>query len=155
MHLHHPQICLMAPEIPQNTGNIARLAAASACRLHIVRPTAFSLHDKNVRRAGLDYWPFVDLEIHESFPHLLRRGFHRLAFLSRHAESKSYEQIPADTELIVFGNETSGLPKELWAQYSDHFYHIPMFHEGVRSLNLANAVSIVVYHQLSKRGISR
>ena len=79
----HPEICLFQPEIPQNTGNIGRLVAATGSRLHIVTPCGFSLKDKNLRRAGLDYWPFLDLEIHSSIDELLQRHEGRIAFFFR------------------------------------------------------------------------
>lgn len=151
MLLHHPHICLFQPEIPQNAGNIGRLAAATQCRLHLVRPFGFDTNDKNLRRAGLDYWPFLDLEIHEALQPLLdffpRR---KIAFFSKRGQVP-YTKMPTDVELLIFGRETSGLPEELWDQYRSEFYGIPMYHAGVRSLNLANAVSIVVYHQLTQR----
>lgn len=146
----HPQICLFQPEIPQNTGNIGRLAAASSCRLHLVTPLGFSMNDKNLRRPGLDYWPFLDLEIHNNFEDLFQRVDGRVAFFSKFAE-KNYVDVPTDTDILVFGRETSGLPPDFHRLYSDKLYKIPMFHDGVRSLNLSNAVSIVVYDQLRQR----
>jgi tRNA (cytidine/uridine-2'-O-)-methyltransferase len=147
---HHPHICLYQPEIPQNTGNIARLAAATASRLHLIRPFGFDAASKNLRRPGLDYWPYLDLEIHDSLEELFGM-FHesrpRVAFFSK-LGTKPYTAMPTDTELLVFGRETTGLPRELFERYPDDFYQIPMFHPGVRSLNLANAVSIGVYHLL-------
>jgi tRNA (cytidine/uridine-2'-O-)-methyltransferase len=143
---------MMQPEIPQNVGTISRLAAATMCRLHIVRPTAFSLDDRNLRRPGLDYWPFVDLEIHDAIEPLIERCGGRVAFFSKYG-TRPYTAAPTDTELLIFGRETSGLPETLWQRYPEHFYVIPMFHPGVRSLNVANAVSIVVYDQLNRRGL--
>ncbi|MBF0441406.1 MAG: tRNA (cytidine(34)-2'-O)-methyltransferase [Oligoflexales bacterium] len=146
----HPQICLFEPEIPQNTGNIARLAAATCCRLHLIQPLGFSMSDRNLRRPGLDYWPFLDLEIHASIEPLIERLEKRVAFFSKNAETL-YCKVPVDTELLVFGKETKGLPSRLREKYPGCFYKIPMFHQGVRSLNLANAVSIVLYNQLERR----
>jgi len=146
----HPHICLFQPEIPQNAGTTGRLAAASGCRLHLVRPFGFSDDDKNLRRAGLDYWPFLDLEIHDDIDDLLELYAPKIAFLSKRA-TQPYTQIPTDTDLLVFGRETSGLPDYIWKAWGEFFYKIPMFHEGVRSINLANSVSIVVYDQLAKK----
>jgi tRNA (cytidine/uridine-2'-O-)-methyltransferase len=146
----HPQICLYQPEIPQNVGNIARVVAGTAARLHLVKPFGFSTNDRNLRRPGLDYWPFLDLEIHDSLDAVLELHLGRVAFLSKSAE-KIYTDIPQETQLFVFGRETTGLPVELRRKFPDHFYRIPIFHEGVRSLNLANSVSIVIYDQLRKR----
>lgn len=150
----HPQICLFQPEIPQNTGNIARLAAATGCRLHLIRPLGFDTNDKNLRRPGLDYWPFLDLEIHDAIEPLIDRLGGRVAFFSKTAP-KFYTDVPSGTELFIFGRETSGLPEEFREKYPDCFYRIPMFHEGVRSLNLANAAAIIVYDQLRQRQLFR
>lgn len=148
----HPQICLYRPEIPQNTGNIGRLAAGSQCRLHLIRPFAFSTDDKNLRRAGLDYWPYLDLEIHDDIHPLIAMHAPKIAFFSARSQ-RPYTEMPADTALLIFGQETKGLPQELHQMYSDNFYNIPIFHKKVRSLNVANAVSIVLYHQLMRRQI--
>ena len=146
---HHPQICLYQPEIPQNAGNIGRLAAATGSRLHMVRPFGFSTSDKNLRRSGLDYWPFLDLEIHDSLSPLLERFAGRVAFLSTKATTPYYA-IPDDTCLFVFGRETSGLPQQIHDDYADCFFNIPMYHAGVRSLNLANSAAIIVYDRLRR-----
>ena len=147
-HLH---IGLFQPEIPQNAGNIGRLAAATQCRLHMVKPLGFSTEEKNLRRPGLDYWPFLDLEIHDHLDDLLTQfAPPRIAFFSKKAD-RLYTEMPESTDLLIFGRETSGLPEELHDQYPECFYKIPMWHSGVRSLNLANSVSIVLYHQLARR----
>ena len=150
MIANHPQVCLYKPEIPQNTGNIGRLCAATQCRLNLVRPFGFDASDKNLRRPGLDYWPYLDLEIHEDFA-ALASLFERkkIAFFSKKG-TKPYWELPQDTELLVFGQETSGLPDELWEQYPEQFYSIPIYHPQVRSLNLSNSVSIILYAQLQK-----
>ncbi len=151
MIVGHPQICLFQPEIPQNTGNIGRLAAATGSRLNLVLPLGFSTDDKNLRRPGLDYWPYLDLEIHQELDFLLNRHISKVAFLTKHG-TKPYTEIPTDTTLLVFGRETSGLPKSIHEKHADYLFTIPQFHDSVRSLNLANAVSIVLYDQLAKRG---
>ena len=151
MKPNHPHIVLYQPEIPQNTGNIGRLAAATCCRLHLVLPLGFSLSDKNLRRPGLDYWPYLDLELHPSFQYL-EDNAPDLVFLSKTAEH-SYLSIPTSAKYFVFGQETKGLPNHFREKYPDRFFRIPIFHDKVRSLNLANAVSIVVYDQLRKRKI--
>jgi tRNA (cytidine/uridine-2'-O-)-methyltransferase len=148
MLLGHPQICLYQPEIPQNTGNIGRIAAATQCRLHLIKPFGFSVHDKNLRRPGLDYWPYLDLEIHDDMTSCIGDASPgELAFFSVRGK-KPYYQMPSTVKYLVFGQETKGLPPGLWEEYPEHFYHIPMYHPGVRSLNLANSVSVVLYHQL-------
>ena len=148
MKENHLHICLYKPEIPQNTGNIGRLVAGTQCRLHLIRPFGFSTDDKNLRRAGLDYWPFLDLEIHDTFEEFLAL-FEKdeIAFFSKKSQ-KSYCEMSKKIKALVFGQETKGLPEKFHESYPDSFYTIPMFHEGVRSLNLANSVSIVSYHQL-------
>ena len=147
----HPQICLYRPEIPQNAGSIGRLAAGTGCRLHLIKPFGFSMSDRNLRRPWLDYWPFLDLEIHDEIYSLIQQLNENVVFLSKHA-SKLYTDIPTSTDLLIFGQETSGLPQEFRDKFPDRFYKIPIFHDGVRSLNLANAVSIVVYDQLWRKG---
>ena len=149
---NHPQICLYRPEIPQNTGNIGRLMAGTGCRMHLITPFGFSMSDKNLRRPGLDYWPFLDLEIHDDLEKLIRSLDGKVAFLSKFGK-KSYTEIPADTELVVFGQETKGLPDWVHEKYKDDLYSIPMFHSGVRSLNLSNTVALVTYEQLRKRDL--
>lgn len=152
MFAGHPQIVLFQPEIPQNTGNIARLAAATGCRLHLILPLGFSTEDKNLRRPGLDYWPFLDMEIHDSIEPLLEEFEGRFAFFSKKSET-AYSQMKPEIELLIFGRETTGLPPDFHDKYAESFYQIPMFHEGVRSLNLSNAVAITTYHQMSQRDL--
>ncbi|MEI8025629.1 MAG: tRNA (cytidine(34)-2'-O)-methyltransferase [Pseudomonadota bacterium] len=144
----HPEICLYKPEIPQNTGNIGRLAAATASRLHLIKPFGFDASDKNLRRAGLDYWPFLDLEIHDRLEDLLARfQRHEIAFFSKKG-NRSCFGMTQDVKLLIFGQETKGLPDKLLEDYEDRCFQIPMYHSGVRSLNLANAASVIVYHQI-------
>lgn len=143
----HPQICLYRPEIPQNVGNIGRLCAATQSRLHLIRPIVFSMDDRNLLRPGLDYWPYLDLEIHDNLNALIDTCGGQVAFFSKKA-TKLYTSIPDDTKLYVFGQETKGLPDELFAQYPEQFYRLPIFHSQVRSLNVANAVAIVLYDRL-------
>lgn len=145
----HPHIVLFQPEIPQNTGSTARLAAGSGSRLHLVRPFGFSASDKQLRRAGLDYWPFLDLEVHNSLDEVLTLFPGRFVFLSKRA-TKPYWSIPMTHDVLVFGRETSGLPEDVHARFPELFYQIPMYHPGVRSQNLANAVSVVVYDRIRR-----
>lgn len=150
MQLGHPHVCLFQPEIPQNTGNIGRLCAATGSRLHLIKPFGFSMEDKNVRRPGLDYWPFLDLEIHENFDQMLSVVKPvKMAMFSKFGK-QNYDQIPDETNLFVFGRETSGFPQEWHEKYADSMYKIPMFHPGVRSLNLSNAVAVIVYDHIKK-----
>ncbi len=148
MKENHLHICLFQPEIPQNTGNIARLSAASACRLHLIKPLGFELSEKTVRRAGLDYWPYVDMEMHDSLDIFLEKFLpSRLAFFTKRGQ-KNYTEIEQDVDVLIFGRETSGLPMYILDKFQDRTFKIPIFQPEVRSLNLANAVSIATYHSL-------
>jgi tRNA (cytidine/uridine-2'-O-)-methyltransferase len=149
-------VVLVQPEIPPNTGSIARLCAATRCRLHLVRPLGFSLDDRYLKRAGLDYWPHVDLHVHESWTafHAAAQPASPLCFSAR--ASISYIAAPLtriDPLYLVFGGETQGLPEELRNTYAETTYRIPIFSPHVRSLNLSNAVSVVVYEALRQRGM--
>ncbi|MGA7872515.1 MAG: tRNA (cytidine(34)-2'-O)-methyltransferase [Candidatus Binatus sp.] len=149
-------IVLVRPEIPQNTGSIARLAAATRVRLHLVGPLGFSLEDRYLKRAGLDYWPLVDLRTYagwEQFSAMHRDPpAARTKFFSTHAHATYLDAHYARGDFLFFGSETSGLGREFIAERSDRSYRIPIFESGVRSLNLSNAVSIVVYEALRQTG---
>ena len=144
---------LFQPEIPQNTGAIARLVAATCCRLHLIEPLGFELSDRSLKRAGLDYWPFLDLEIHASFADFLEiypRA--QVAAMSKFAVKTHYGMDP-QVDTLLFGRETTGLPQELKDRYAERLFKLPMEHEGVRSLNLATAVSAALYFQLGNSGV--
>lgn len=146
-------VVLVAPEIPPNTGTIARLCAATRIRLHLVRPLGFSLDDRYLKRAGLDYWPYVDVVVHDDWPafescHIGTRTLFFSARATRAYTTVSY----AAGDVLVFGSETKGLPAELLANHGDDIYVIPIFSPDVRSLNLSNAVSVVVYEALRQLG---
>lgn len=147
-------IVLVRPEIPQNTGSIARLVAATKTRLHLVGPLGFSLEDRYLKRAGLDYWPLVDLRVYPAwadFDAVYATGqASNFKYFSARAE-KSYlaaQYQPGD--FLVFGSETKGLGAEFLRPRQADGYRIPIFEPGVRSLNLANAVSIVLYEALRR-----
>jgi tRNA (cytidine/uridine-2'-O-)-methyltransferase len=146
------QVVLVEPEIPQNTGSVARLCAATATRLHLVGRLGFSLEDRYLKRAGLDYWPLVDLRVHASWSDFAAAmGPGRLLAFSSHG-THSYTRVAYDdADCLVFGGESRGLPAGL----RDHLaplYRIPLAQPAVRSLNLANAVSIVLYEGLRQLG---
>jgi tRNA (cytidine/uridine-2'-O-)-methyltransferase len=148
-------IVLVQPEIPPNTGSIARLCAAIGCRLHLVRPLGFSLDDRYLKRAGLDYWPHVDLRVHEGWEEFcaVEQPNHPLCFSAR--AEVPYTAAPlaqTDPLYLVFGGETRGLPEVIRATYANAIYCIPIFTAHVRSLNLSNAVAIVAYEALRQRG---
>jgi tRNA (cytidine/uridine-2'-O-)-methyltransferase len=144
---------LVQPEIPPNTGSIARLCAATRVRLHLVGPLGFSLEDRYLKRAGLDYWPHVDLHVYrdwQDFRSLPASGMLRLFSARR---GKSYLSIPhCPGEYLVFGSETRGLPSALLEAHAASIYTIPVLSPHVRSLNLSNAVSIAVYDALRQVG---
>ncbi len=139
---------MVEPEIPGNTGNIARLCAANHMTLHLVKPLGFSLDSKYLKRAGLDYWHLVDVKVHENIEELFREYKDRRFFFATTKAVLTYADIsykPGD--MLVFGKETMGLPEELLASYKDTCIRIPMIAEA-RSLNLSNAVAIVAYEAM-------
>jgi tRNA (cytidine/uridine-2'-O-)-methyltransferase len=144
-------IVLIEPEIPNNTGNIGRLSLASGARLHLVKPFGFELSDSRVKRAGLDYWQHIDLTIYESVEDFFHQNKHnKMVFFSSHGQHDFWE-IPFEDELfLIFGKESKGLSPEIVEAYHEQLYKIPIHSDKVRSLNLANAVSIAVYEGLRK-----
>lgn len=139
-------VVLLRPEIPHNTGAIGRLCVGLGVPLHLIRPLGFHLDDKSVARAGLDYWPYLDLHIHDTWEAFLgAEGPKRLFFLSTHGERSLYDCDFADGDFLVFGNESSGLPKPFYETYRESLFKIPMPGEHARSINLANAVSVAAY----------
>ena len=145
-------IVLVEPEIPGNTGNIARLCAATVTKLHLVRPLGFSTDDKYLKRAGLDYWHLLDLEYHDSFAELQSRYPEGQYYFFTTKARKAHSDITyAAGDFLVFGKETAGLPEPLLAANKDHWMRIPIM-EGARSLNLSNSVAVVVYEALRQQG---
>lgn len=146
-------VALVEPEIPPNTGNIARLCAAVRVPLHIVGPTGFRLDDRAVRRAGLDYWPEVSLHRHRDVM-ALEASLPEASFvyLTTRAERPYTDWSFEGNECLVFGSETRGLPSELLQAHPEQCLTIPMLNSKVRSLNLSTAVAIVLYEALRQRG---
>jgi len=146
-------VVLVEPQIPPNTGNVARLCAASGCHLILVGELGFELSDSSLKRAGLDYWEHVSWEhVAEREDFLLGLPAHSFHLLSTHATAP-YTQMPVCRgDRIVFGKETAGLPTEWLARYPEQSYTIPMAQPAVRSLNLSSAVAIVVYDALRRLG---
>ncbi len=147
-----PQIVLLEPEIPQNTGNIARLAGALACPLHLVGELGFRVDDKAVRRAGLDYWHLVDVRRHDSLDAFVTTAPDAELKLFSAVAPRSYLEAsfrPGDA--LVFGRESRGLPIELLEAHPDHCFALPTI-GAVRSLNLANTVAVVVYEAMRQLG---
>lgn len=148
------QIVLVEPEIPQNTGNIARTCSATGIALHLVRPLGFSVSEKAVRRAGLDYWEDLDLHIWDSLEIFLdaNRDEEMYFVTTKGKRTYSYPEYP-DNCMFLFGKETKGLPEELLEKNIDKCVRIPML-EDKRSLNLSNSVAVVVYEYLRQKGFS-
>jgi tRNA (cytidine/uridine-2'-O-)-methyltransferase len=142
-------IVLVEPEIPMNTGNIGRLSLASGSTLHLVKPFGFDLDDKRLKRAGLDYWKHISVNIYENIEDFfLKNKETNMVYFSSSA-TKNYTTINfQDNMFFLFGKESVGLSKEITVKNSDNLYKIPIYTKHVRSLNLANAVSIVVYEAL-------
>ena len=144
MALH---IVFVEPEIPGNTGNIARTCAATGAHLHLVKPLGFDIDEKAVRRAGLDYWPYVNLSVYESLDEFLKKNSNRRMFLATTKGSHRYTDVEyRDDDMILFGRETAGLPRDFIAQNSRMAIRIPMSRETrLRSLNLANSANIILF----------
>lgn len=147
-------VALYEPEIPPNTGNIGRLCAAACVPLHIVGQPAFRMDDRTVRRAGLDYWPHVDLHRHTHLADLQQTlpPTARLICLTTKATRSYTDWEYGPDDCLLFGPETRGLPADVLADHAETCLTIPMSSPHVRSLNLANAVSIVLYEALRQRG---
>lgn len=141
-------IVLIEPEIPQNTGNISRTCAATGARLHLVKPFGFEINDKHLKRAGLDYWQYLDITYYENQAEFFEKNkgkpfyFFTTKALHRHSDVKY-----PDGAYLVFGKETKGLPEQLLLDNRDSCVRIPMIDEA-RSLNLSNAVAIATYEAL-------
>jgi len=144
-------IVLVAPEIPQNTGNIGRLCVNTGARLHLIEPLGFSLDASRVRRAGLDYWQYVPLEVYPDWGAFLRRQNpepDRMFFMSTRGTRSLYSCRFREGDFLIFGNETGGFPSDFYARYADRLVQIPMPGEHARSLNLANAAAITLFEAL-------
>ena len=145
-------VVLVEPEIPPNTGSIARLAAGTGAWLHLVEPLGYELDDRHLKRAGLDYWPAVRLSVHPSWSSLeAALPWDRVWLLSSHGELVHTEVAYPDGAVLVFGRESRGLPAELLARRADRAVRIPTL-GAIRSLNVAQAAAVVVYEALRQRG---
>ena len=139
-------IVLIEPEIPNNTGNIGRLSLASGSNLHLVKPFGFEINDTRLKRAGLDYWKHISLFIYENLDDFLTKNKGKeMVYFSSHGEKEYWDIDYKDDMFLIFGKESTGLPDNIINENQDKLYKIPLFSNHVRSLNLANAVSIVVY----------
>lgn len=145
-------VVLFEPEIAANAGNVARLCAATGAALHLIRPLGFFLHDKHLRRAGLDYWEYVDLKVHDSWDDFMTAidGKGAIYLVETGGDQIYTEPTYGPDDYFVFGSETSGLPEGLLKQWQQNIITIPQ--KNVRSLNLANTVAIVVYEAWRQLG---
>lgn len=147
-------IVLVEPEIPQNTGNIARTCAATGCKLHIVKPMGFTIDDKKLKRAGLDYWHLLGVRYYENLDEFFSQNAGGRFFYSTTKAVNNYSDVTfLDNDFILFGKETKGLPESLLHNNKKWCIRIPMIDEA-RSLNLSNAVAIVAYEALRQTGFS-
>lgn len=152
MALH---VVFVEPEIPPNTGNIARTCAATDSVLHLVKPLGFDISDRAVRRAGLDYWPYVKMEVHESLEEFLAayEGRKRMFFVSTKGAKRYTDFAYQDEDMFLFGRETKGLPRDLLAAHQEQTIRIPMSENTrLRSFNLANSANIVLFEALRQLG---
>lgn len=148
-------VVLVEPEIPQNTGNIARTCAVTGCKLHLVKPLGFSVEDKYLKRAGLDYWNLVEIKFYENLDDFFNTNSNAKFFFSTTKGKNIYTNVNYMKDcFILFGKETAGLPKKLLTENPEKCIKIPMISE-VRSLNLSNSVAIVVYEALRQLGFPK
>lgn len=146
-------IVLVEPEIPQNAGNIARTCAVTSSKLHMVRPLGFEVSDKYLKRAGLDYWHFIEIEYYDSIEEVMDKYYNgnNFWFFSTKAKVIHSDAKFKDGDFLVFGKETKGLPEPLLEKHYDECVRIPMM-EQTRSLNLSNSVCVGVYEALRQQG---
>ena len=141
-------IVLVEPEIPQNTGNIVRTCAATGARLHIVKPMGFEIDDKKLKRAGLDYWHFLNIQYYENLDDFFEKNKDGRFYYLSSKGTASYTDVKfSDGDFLLFGKETKGLPEQLLIDHPERAIRIPMISDA-RCLNLSNSVAIVVYEAL-------
>ena len=146
-------IVLYQPVIPQNTGSIARLCACTGIKLHLIHPLGFSTDSAQVKRAGLDYWEYVDIKEHDSWEAFLAKETPKTLYFFTKFAARPYHEVQFDKNAyLVFGSETKGLPKEIHTQYEGQRVWIPMKSDVVRSLNLAHSAAIASYEALRQNG---
>ena len=143
-------IVLVEPEIPPNTGNIARTCAATGTKLHLVKPLGFSIDDRSLKRAGLDYWPYVNLEVHENLDAFLQAyEGHRMFLATTKGAKRFTEHAYRDEDMFLFGRETRGLPRPFIEAHKEMAIRIPMSEDTrLRSFNLANSANIILFEAL-------
>ncbi len=145
-------IVLFEPEIPYNTGNIGRTCVATNTKLHLIKPLGFSLDQKEIKRAGLDYWPQLDYEVYENLDDFLEKNDHPLIwYATTKAHSVYTDATYAPGDYIMFGPESRGIPEEILCKQEDRCVRIPMFGDS-RSINLCNSVAIILFEALRQQG---
>jgi tRNA (cytidine/uridine-2'-O-)-methyltransferase len=145
------EIVLVEPEIPQNTGNIARTCVAAGIRLHLVEPLGFSITEKAVKRAGLDYWFDTDITIWENMDKFMQENAGKTMFYATTKACRNYASVEyPDDCMVLFGKETKGLPEPLLTSHKERCIRIPML-PGTRSLNLSNSVAVIAYEYLRQK----
>ena len=144
-------IVLVEPEIPQNTGNISRTCAATGARLHLVKPLGFAIDDRKLKRAGLDYWHFLDITYYDNLADFFAKNTGPFFYFTTKAPQIYTEVSYPDGAYLVFGKETAGLPEELLVRHPESCVRLPMI-DGARSLNLSNTVAVGVFETLRQWG---
>ena len=148
-------IVLLEPEIPQNTGSIARTCVATGTSLHLIKPLGFNVDEKSVKRAGLDYWDLLDLHIHESYPDFISKYPQAKIYMATTKATHTYAQVKYEEDcFVMFGKETAGIPEEILKENKETCIRIPM-KEKIRSLNLSNSVAIVLYEGLRQHDFAK
>ena len=144
-------IVLHEPEIPANTGNIGRTCVATGTSLHLIKPLGFDISDKAVRRAGMDYWKELDLHVYENFEEFVEKNPGARIYMATTKARKAYTEVEyKGNDFIMFGKESAGIPEEILVKYEGTSVRIPMVGE-IRSLNLSNSVSIILYEALRQQ----
>ncbi len=147
-------IVLHEPEIPANTGNIGRTCVAAGARLHLIEPMGFQINEKQVKRAGLDYWDKLDVTIYDDFQDFLKKNPGAKLYMATTKAKQKYTDVAYDTDAyIMFGKESAGIPEELLLDYQETAIRIPMYPD-IRSLNLGNSVAIVLYEALRQQNFT-
>jgi len=142
-------IVLVAPEIPNNTGNIGRLSLATGSTLHLIKPFGFELSDARLKRAGLDYWKHLSVKTYDDLDSFYSSNKNqKMVYFSSHGTQNHWDIPYSDELFLVFGQESKGLPKNILEANKENLYKIPLYSPHIRSLNLANAVGIAVYEGL-------
>lgn len=145
-------IVLLEPEIPANTGNIGRTCVAAGARLHLIEPMGFRISQKEVKRAGLDYWDKLDVTVYDSYQDFLEKNPDAKIYMATTKAKHTYADVTYEEDAyIMFGKESAGIPEEILVEHPEECIRIPMFGE-IRSLNLANSVAIVLYEALRQNG---